>query len=156
MDQLTFNPEFAEYLVATGACDRTVADEMINVAGRAWIPLGMILVREKFLRLKQIAKILAFQADDPHSLFGDVAVHLGFCTSEQIKEAMNIQRRECPHVLDLALDDARVDQDKLHEAMRVYIRYAERMLDRLSDALLECRAGAVCKLPTTAHSDKVA
>jgi len=137
MDQIQCNADFADYLVAAGACQQDLADKMSKRAKSSWSPLGMLLINTGVLRMKDVAKILSVQAESPKRLFGDVAVELGLCTEPDIQEAIQVQARECPHVLDLAFESDEVDQVLLISAVKMYVRQTERVLDRLNDALLE-------------------
>ncbi len=96
----------------------------------------MVLVETKKLRIRDIAKILSAQSEEPCCLFGDAAVRIGICTHEEIQEALEYQQKNCPHVLDLAMEDERVDQKVLMQALRRYLRHAERLIDRMTDALV--------------------
>lgn len=139
MDQLLANTDFAQHLVAFGACSQQVADELTQKAKKAWVPLGMMLVNAGKLRMKQVGEILKYQADDPKALFGDIAVKLGFVTNDELSEALHAQASRCPHVLDMAAADERIDREKYQEALRSYVRHVERRLDRLNDAVIEFR-----------------
>ena len=136
MDQLQAKTGLAVQLVKTKACTEDVADELVKASLEQWIPLGMILVKRKKLRIRDLSRILSYQALNPRELFGDVAVLLGICTEADITDALRHQDMHCPHVLDLALHDERVDQARLMQAIRLHIRGVERLVDRLDDALL--------------------
>ncbi len=131
MEQMHANHTLAHFLVHTGACSQEVADEFRQTARKNWKPLGLFLRETCGLSLKDIARVLGEQAMRPTMLFGDLAVELGVCTREQIDAARTMQRQECPHVLDMALADPRVDRDKCLAALRDYVRFTERMLDQL-------------------------
>ena len=137
LDQITVNTSIADWLVEHECCDRSTVEQMATQSREAWVPLGMILLREKNLSLKEVFSVLSEQAVRPKALFGDLAVELGACTAEQIDEAMATQREDCPHVLDLALASPEIDNEKLLPALVMYVRQIERVLDRLMDAVGE-------------------
>lgn len=87
--------------------------------------------------MKEVGRVLTAQADHPKVLFGSMAVELGLCTEADINDVIAAQKKRCPHVLDLALADERVNSEKLMVAVKAYIRHAEEMLARLDDAVLE-------------------
>ena len=135
MDQMQSNPEFANFLVAYGACSQDLANEMTQKSNYSWTPLGMILIESKKLRMRDVGQILTVQADNPTKLFGALAVELGLCEQADLEEAMIAQRGQCPNIFDLALEEEGVDQKKLMLAVREYIRSSERTLARMSEAL---------------------
>lgn len=131
MDQLAANTQFASSVVRFGLCDQEQADRIAHQVSRRWMPLGKILIRTKKLTIKQSGAVFSEQADQPRKLFGELAVELGFCTQEDVDEAIVYQRTECPHVLDLVMSESDVDPEKLLTAAADYIRYTERVIAQL-------------------------
>ncbi|MBI1382404.1 MAG: hypothetical protein GC161_15105 [Planctomycetaceae bacterium] len=140
MEQVNPNVTLASFLLLHGACDASIAKELSEVCRNKWLPLGAILRRDAGLKMKDVARILSAQADEPTVLFGDMAVRLGICKREEIEAARVAQAEECPHVIDLALADPRVDQERVMNALREYLRYTERVLDQLAQSFppLQC------------------
>jgi hypothetical protein len=131
MDQLAANTHFSSSLVRFGLCDQDHANQIARNAEARWLPLGRILVRQKKITIQDSAEIFSRQAEKPHMLFGEVAVELGYCTAEDVDEAIAFQRKECPHVLDLAIADSELDAEGLLAAAADYIRYTERLISQL-------------------------
>lgn len=137
MEQMQANHTLAHFLVRNGACTEEVANEFRQAAAHSWKPVGHYLRVSCGLTMKQIAQVLGEQAMRPTTLFGELAIELGICTREQVEQARELQRAECPHVMDLALKDPRVDREKCLIAVREYMRFAERMLDQLGQQFPE-------------------
>ena len=124
----------SEVLDLLQACD--VIDEATANDLRERIPesrplLGRILLDRHWLTMHQVAKILARQADDPSSLFGQIAVELGFCSQSQIDEAWAEQRRRAPHAFELAYEHPGIDRDRLIQVLMVYVRHLEATVAEL-------------------------
>jgi hypothetical protein len=64
--------------------------------------LGEILLLQRKLSARQIADILRESSEQPEEaedvhgrrFFGDVAIDMGFCTAQQVFDALNVQRAE--------------------------------------------------------------
>jgi hypothetical protein len=108
-------PHLFEELVSQQLLDRETANEVIRAASCTAPRLGSILVEARVLRIGDVMKVLAVQADDPNRRFGELAVSLGFCREADIKWALQRQRECTRHPLEeLALRRLMSDQALLH------------------------------------------
>ena len=93
-------PHLFEELVAEQLLDRETAQEVIAAASSTAPRLGSILAESRVLRIGEVMRILAVQADDPSRRFGELAVSMGFCQEADVKWALQRQRESTRHPLE--------------------------------------------------------
>ncbi len=115
-------PEFWNHLIAANAFDESLLNEMkMAVRLSPWRPFGAILVELGYMRLGQVAHLLRIQADEMHMRIGALAVREGFCTTDQIENALAVQRERNVTPIDVLVADERVDQRRLMRGLARYI-----------------------------------
>lgn len=127
--------EFWRYLQGAGVIPETTADSFTQDVRDQWMPIGRILLREKALSVPEMHRILALQAEEPGMRVGDLAVREGFCTEEDVQNAIDFQKEQCgEHPLARLIrevDD--IDPDTLLQALYGYVRHLEGRVQILSD-----------------------
>lgn len=93
-------PHLFEELVTEQLLDRKTAEDVIEAASKTAPRLGSILTEARILRMGEVMKILAAQADDPTQRFGELAVEMGFCQDADVKWALQKQREMARHPLE--------------------------------------------------------
>lgn len=94
------------------------------------IPIGKILRQKGHLTMKQLIELLQVQADRPGVRLGELACERGWCTPEQIDEALHVQRESRHHVFDLLAQDVHCDVRKLATFLVRYVKDLENRLER--------------------------
>ena len=127
-------PDFglADHLVQVGVLSAEVAEACKAHAVSGFKPLGRILLDRKCLALHQLSLLLQLQVVEPDALIGTLAVREGYCTVEDIEEALTYQRDVCPDFIDSALRDHGVDPIELARGTVSYIRHVEQRLSMLT------------------------
>lgn len=110
-----------------------------EVRGR-WMPIGRILLSSKCINVPQMLELLRMQEDRPGQRIGDLAVSQGFCTREDVDEAIETQRSSGPHPLQALLEDEALDHMALVEALYGYVRHLEGRAQLLDQLVVEARA----------------
>ncbi len=118
-DQFSPQPGFWRFLIDVGNCDEALVSEYATKHSEKWIPLGQILIEMRSITLKQVMSLLSMQAEDPALRIGDLAVREGYCTRQDIDAAIEIQRNQSPHPIELLLRDARIGDDSLFDSVGV-------------------------------------
>ena len=90
-----------------------------------WRPIGELLVRRKALSFSQVSHLIRLQLDQPYMRLGELAVREGYCTMEQVQQALDVQRKEFPGPIELLIDDDRLDRDIVLQALVAYSRMLE-------------------------------
>jgi hypothetical protein len=116
--------ELLDLLVAEGAVPRPVADALRSRLRESWMPIGKILRQKGWISMPQLTEMLQLQSHSPLRL-GEIACSLGYCTAQQIEEALQIQREMSPHALDLVFGSAGVDVEKVMKSVTRYVRTLE-------------------------------
>jgi hypothetical protein len=121
------NEELLDLLVEEEALPRPVAEALRARLRETWVPLGKILRQKGWLSMPQLTEILQLQSQTPLRL-GEIACLRGYCTSEQVEQALHIQREMSPHALDLVFQAEGVDVTKVVRAVTRYVRRLETRL----------------------------
>ncbi len=121
------NEELLDLLVEEEAIPRPVAEVLRARLRETWVPLGKILRQKGWLSMPQLTEILQLQSQSPLRL-GEIACLRGYCTGEQVEEALHIQREMSPHALDLVFQAEGVDMTKVVRAVTRYVRTLETRL----------------------------
>ncbi|QDU69865.1 hypothetical protein [Engelhardtia mirabilis] len=138
----------------SGVVDADLAAELSDKASRPVNPIGRMMLERQLLSVHQVGVILGRQADDPTALFGEIAVKEGFCTLAQVEKMIEVQTKQSPHVLDVALADDRIDKLALLRMAAVYIRHLESRICGLTRAaVLEGVSQALPSAKRTAESE---
>ncbi len=124
---------------AGGYEDELIQNLRHKVKARGWKPLGAILIRSGFMTVRQVAGLLSMQADEPEMRIGDLAVREGYCTPEHIQQALQQQREGNSGPVDVLLEDERVDDVHLMQALKAYVGHLEGRISMLSKELDDWR-----------------
>jgi len=117
-------------LVGEGLITKSAALSIRNRVHEEWIPIGELLRSQGRLTTNQLMDLVQIQAGEPHLRLGEIAVRAGFCTEDEVVEAVVMQRLSNPHPLELVLADYPCDRDKL---WNVVIRYVKQLESRIGD-----------------------
>ena len=58
-------------------------------------------------------------------MVGELAVREGYCTEEEVDEALRLQREASPHALEAFLSEVPCDRERLTQVLIRYIRQLE-------------------------------
>jgi hypothetical protein len=111
---------FGKYLVERGIIN---ADEFYRAfkAQLASRPqLGMLAMRRRLLSVSQVFHVLGAQCDSPSELFGDLAVRLGFLTSNDVTELLREQSDLMTPFADIVVDLGILDSDQVEAYHREF------------------------------------
>lgn len=121
--------QFWDCLAESEAVDPQLLSELrATWTPDSWQPLGEILIRSGVLTLKQVAGLIGMQATEPHMRIGDLAVREGLCDKEQLRVALEVQRKSCPGPIEVLLQSERVEGEELLDALLKYARFLEGKL----------------------------
>ena len=112
--------------------------------GQTWEPLGRHLVGLGALTDAQLMELLEDQLAAPHRRLGDLAVEAGYCSPEQVEEAIRAQRAASIGPPDLALRRGPDSQDHAFGPVLDYTRFLEAKLYRLEATVSHDPAARGC------------
>lgn len=112
-------------LVLDGLTSSSTAQKLRSQVQEAWLPLGKILRQRGRLTMEQMMRLLVMQTTETNLRFGDLAVREGYCTADDIEEALRLQREASPHALDVFLEEVPCDREQVIQVMIRYIRLLE-------------------------------
>lgn len=117
---------FWDSLVEAGTLDAGLIFELKKSWNPGvWRPLGEVLIRRKILTLKQVAGLISLQVDEPNIRIGDLAIREGYCTPQQLEEALDAQREACPGPIEILMRDGSAKPDDLLTTLMIYVRFLE-------------------------------
>jgi hypothetical protein len=114
-----------DMLVLEGLTSPSTAWKIRTQVQESWLPIGKILRQRGRITMDQMTRLLVLQTSEPHLRLGELAVREGFCTEEDIREALRLQREASPHALEVFLSEAPCDKDQLIQVLVRYVRYLE-------------------------------
>lgn len=126
-----------DYLVEQEIMDRTAAEELQQRGAADRVPLGRILVEEKFLTMAQLMQVLELTDKRPYMRIGDIAVEEDFCSREEVERAIAIQRKRSRHPIEHLLESPHYRRGPLFAALGEYISAMESRMRRLTAQLDE-------------------
>lgn len=106
---------FCLFLAEEGLLTDRQALVTLSTVVRETPPLGRLALRERWMTVSQLRRLLSRQAED-HRPFGTLAVSEGFLTPEQLDELLRMQIAETPRTIDVVERLGFVDGDLLHVA----------------------------------------
>lgn len=119
-----------DMLVGEGLLTKSAALSIKNRVHEAWVPIGEVLSGLGHLTTSQLMDLVQMQAGEPHLRIGELAVREGFCTEENVLDALAMQREANPHPLEFLLADYPCDRDRL---WGVVVRYLKQVEARIAD-----------------------
>jgi hypothetical protein len=114
-----------DMLVLEGLTSPSTAWKLRSKVQESWLPIGRILRQRGRLTMDQMTRLLVMQTSEPNLRIGELAVREGYCTEEDIDEALRLQREASPHALEVFLKEVPCDREKVIEVMIRYIRHLE-------------------------------
>jgi hypothetical protein len=114
-----------DMLVLEGLTSSSTARNLRSKVQEAWLPLGKILRQRGRLTMEQMMRLLVMQTTETNLRFGELAVREGYCTADDIEEALRLQRDTSPHALEVFLADVPCDREQVIQFMIRYIRHLE-------------------------------
>jgi len=88
-------------------------------------PIGRIAREEGLMSMKGVMEVLAAQADRPGTLFGELAVELGYLDTGGLLRLMHAQASRAPRYDDVLLSLGLVSAADLSEARQAFVRACE-------------------------------
>jgi len=114
-----------DMLVLEGLISVSAAAKIRDKVRESWMPIGKILRQRGHLSMDQMMRLLELQSSEPHLRLGELAVREGWCTEEDVAEALRLQREMSAHPLEVFLSEVRCDRDRLCAVLLRYIRQIE-------------------------------
>ena len=119
-----FSTQLLDMLVDDQLIDRDTRERILARTRDQWVPFGKILKQRGRLTMTQLMSLLEQQNESPELLLGELAVRAGYCTEEDVYEALRVQREISPHPLEVLVREVAVDRERL---IAVFIRYVRRI-----------------------------
>ena len=119
-----------DMLVGEGLISKSAALEIRNRVHEAWVPIGEVLRGQGLLSTNQLMDLVQMQATEPHLRLGELAIREGYCTDQDVLDAVSMQWEANPHPLEILRADYPCDRDRL---LNVVIRYLRQIEARLAD-----------------------
>ncbi len=117
--------ELLDQLVAEGVIAHGRVEVVKQRLNAEWTPLGKVLRQRGHLTMRQLLNLLQLQDADPSVPIGELAVREGYCTENDLEEALRIQQGSAPHVFELLAQDSTCDQARLFAFVMRYVRELE-------------------------------
>jgi hypothetical protein len=114
-----------DMLVLEGLTSPSTAWKLRSKVQESWLPIGRILRQRGHLTMDQMTRLLVMQTSETNLRIGELAVREGYCTEDDIDEALRLQREASPHALEAFLKEVPCDREKVIEVMIRYIRHLE-------------------------------
>ena len=114
-----------DMLVDDHLIDRDTREHILARTRDQWVPLGKILKQRGRLTMAQLMSLLERQNESPEHLLGELAVREGYCTEEDVHEALRLQREISPHPFEVLVREVAVDRERLIEVFIRYVRQIE-------------------------------
>jgi hypothetical protein len=97
--------QFAMYLVDNGILSCEEFFEALKLQLHSRPQLGALAIETRRLSFRQVFSILRTQCDEPNSLFGELAVRLGYLTEEDIAQLLAEQAGRAMPLLEVLVEN---------------------------------------------------
>ena len=124
-------PGLLDLLVQEGLTTTAIAQKIRNKIRATWVPIGTLLRQRGHLSMSELASLLEIQTAEPHLRLGELAVREGFCTEEDVDEALRLQCAAIPHPVEVLLAEVTCDREELCKVLLRYIRALEARVAEL-------------------------
>ncbi len=114
-----------DMLVLDGLTSPSTAWKLRTKVQESWLPIGRILRQRGRLTMDQVTRLLVLQTAEPNLRIGELAVREGYCTQDDVDEALRLQREASPHALEAFLEEVPCDREQVIQVMIRYIRHLE-------------------------------
>jgi len=84
---------FASFLIDAHNIDTDIILEALEIQKKQIIPIGRLAMDLRYMSVRQVMDTL-FTQGDSKKLFGEIAVELGFMTSEDLSKLLHSQENE--------------------------------------------------------------
>lgn len=119
-------PTFIRFLTSEGLLSYDEAKELTDTSSRANALLGQMMLRRKFVTLRQMVQLLEQQASHPNKRIGALAVEAGYLDQPTLEALLEEQASSAvQHPVDALRRRTTLAQDALFEAMCAYIKLVE-------------------------------
>jgi hypothetical protein len=123
--------ELVRCLRAENVLPTDVLDRLETRSGDAVMPLGVILRQRGKLTMAQLIELSHMPPGNPRMRLGELAVSKGWCTEEDVDEALAVQERRV-HMLDLVIAEPGFDAVALSRALVGYAKLLEERMAALT------------------------
>jgi uncharacterized protein YlaN (UPF0358 family) len=120
------------YLVDNGLLSTQAFYKALKLQMKSRPQLGTIAIQTRRLTVKQMFVILQEQCDTPQQMFGEIAVRLGYLTSEDLNQLLEEQSQHMASLRDVLVEHGFLAAhviDQQYAAYRRSTRQAEPELE---------------------------
>jgi uncharacterized protein YlaN (UPF0358 family) len=124
--------QFGMFLVDNGVLSTQAFYKALKLQMRSRPQLGTIAIQSRRLTVKQMFIILQEQCDSPQQMFGEIAIRLGYLTSEDLHQLLEEQSRHMTSLRDILVEHGFLSAevvDQQYAAYRRSTRQAEPELE---------------------------
>ena len=124
--------QFGMYLVDNGLLSTQAFYKALKLQMKSRPQLGTIAIQTRRLTVKQMFVILQEQCDTPQQMFGEIAVRLGYLTSEDLTQLLEEQSQHMASLRDVLVEHGFLAAhviDQQYAAYRRSTRQAEPELE---------------------------
>lgn len=124
--------QFGMYLVDNGLLSTQAFYKALKLQMKSRPQLGTIAIQTRRLTVKQMFVILQEQCDTPQQMFGEIAVRLGYLTSEDLNQLLEEQSQHMASLRDVLVEHGFLAAhviDQQYAAYRRSTRQAEPELE---------------------------
>jgi len=97
--------QFAMYLVDNGVISCEEFFEALKLQLHSRPQLGALAIETRRLSFRQVFSILRTQCDEPNTMFGELAVRLGYLTEEEIAQLLAEQAGRAMPLAEVLVDN---------------------------------------------------
>lgn len=124
--------QFGMYLVDNGLLSTQAFYKALKLQMKSRPQLGTLAIQTRRLTVKQMFVILQEQCDTPQQMFGEIAVRLGYLTSEDLNQLLEEQSQHMASLRDVLVEHGFLAAhviDQQYAAYRRSTRQAEPELE---------------------------
>ena len=114
--------QFGIYLVDNGVISCEEFFEALKLHQRSRPQMGALAIQTRKLNFRQVFAILRAQCDAPNELFGELAISLGYLTSDDLAQLLAEQALRSKSLVDVLVDNGMLTSDQAEEYFNDYRR----------------------------------
>jgi hypothetical protein len=126
--------QFAMYLVDNGVISCEEFFEALKLQLSTRPQLGALAIETRRLTFRQVFSILRTQCDEPNTLFGELAVRLGYLTGQDISQLLAEQASRAMPLAEVLVENNFITSEQAERHYAEYRRCMQQASSQLATA----------------------
>jgi hypothetical protein len=126
--------QFAMYLVDNGVISCEEFFEALKLQVNTRPQLGALAIETRRLTFRQVFSILRTQCDEPNTMFGELAVRLGYLTDQDVAQLLTEQASRALPIVEVLVENGFLSAEATEQHYAEYRRCMQQASSPMATA----------------------